>query len=80
MDLRFDKMDDRLDKMDDRLNKMDTRLDVIDMKQDITAKKLDDLSLDVKIFERDIRRDIHKLNDQMETVLEVLKQHEFLPL
>ena len=52
----------------------------MEMKQDITSKKLDDLKLDVKIAERDIRRDLHKLDDEMETVLELLKQHELLPL
>ncbi len=79
MDSRLDKMDGRLNDMDDRLDKTDSRLDAIEMKQDITTKKLDDLRLDVAISERDIRRDIHKLNDGMETVVEVLKQHELLP-
>lgn len=59
---------------------MDSRLDVIELKQDRTSKKLDDLQLDVKIAERDIRRDIHKLNDEMETVIEILKQNELIPL
>lgn len=63
----------------DLLKPIADRLDVIEMKQDIASKKLDDLKLDVKIAERDIRRDIHKLNDEMETVVEVLKQHELLP-
>ncbi len=79
MDGRLDSMDSRLDSMDGRLDSMDSRLDVIEMKQGITAKKLDDLLLNVKIFERDIRRDIHILNDEMETVVEKLKQHELLP-
>lgn len=56
------------------------RLDVIEMKQDITSKKLNDLELDVKVSERNIRRDLHKLNDEMETVVEVLKQNDFIPL
>jgi len=67
-------------KLDDRLKPINDRLDVIELKQDRTSKKLDDLQLDVKIAERDIRRDIHKLNDEMETVVEILKQHELLPL
>ena len=49
------------------------------MKQDRTAKKLDDLQLDVKIAEKGIRQDIHKLQDEMETVIEVLKQNEMIP-
>ena len=65
--------------VNNQLDKMDSRFDAIELKQDRTSKKLDDLQLDVKIAERDIRRDIHSLNDQMETVIEVLKQHELIP-
>ncbi len=66
--------------MDEKLKPINDRLDIIELKQDRTSKKLDDLQLDVKIAERDIRRDIHKLNDEMETVVEILKQHELIPL
>lgn len=55
------------------------RLDIIELKQDRTAKKLEDLRLDVAVAERDIRRDIHELKDQMETVVEVLKMNELIP-
>ena len=65
--------------MDSGLDQMDSRFDVIELKQDRTAKKLDDLQLDVKIFERNISRGIHIFNDEMETVVEVLTQHELLP-
>ena len=74
-----DLMDQKLEPINQRLDKMDSRLDVIELKQDRTSKKLDDLQLDVKIAERDIRRDIHTLKDEMETVVEVLKQHELIP-
>lgn len=56
------------------------RLDIIEMKQDIKSKKLNDLELDVKVSERNIRRDIHKLNDEMEAVAVVLKENELIPL
>lgn len=79
IDSRLDQADSRLDQIDTRLDQMDSRFDVIELKQDRTAKKLDDLQLDVKIFERNISRDIHILNDEMETVVEVLRQHELLP-
>ena len=73
------KLDEKLEPINQRLDKMDSRLDLIELKQDRTSKKLDDLQLDVKIAERDIRRDIHTLNDEMETVIEVLKLHEMIP-
>ena len=63
----------------DRFDKISDRFDVIELKQDRTSKKLDDLQLDVKIAERDIRRDIHTLKDEMETVVEVLKLNEMIP-
>lgn len=65
--------------INDRLDKMDDRLDIIELKQDRTTKKLEDLRLDVAIAERDIRRDIHELKDEMETVIEVLKMNELIP-
>lgn len=76
---RLDQMDGRLDQIDGRLDQMGGRLDVLEMKQDITSKKLDDLKLDVQISERNIKREIHKLNDEMDTVVEVLRQHELIP-
>lgn len=72
-------MDDKLKFINERFDKMDNRLDIIELKQDRTAKKLEDLRLDVAVAERDIRRDIHELKDETETVIEVLKMHELLP-
>lgn len=66
-------------KLDELLKPINDRLDIIELKQDRTAKKLDDLRLDVAVAERDIRRDIHELKDEMETVIEVLKMHELIP-
>lgn len=51
-------MQERFDKMDNRFDKMDNRFNILELKQDRTAKKLDDLRLDVAVAERDIRRDI----------------------
>lgn len=65
--------------MNELLKPINDRLDIIELKQDRTAKKLDDLRLDVAVAERDIRRDIHELKDEMETVIEVLKMHELIP-
>ena len=75
----FQKILDRLDKMDNRFDKVDNRLNVIELKQDRTAKKLDDLRLDIAVAERDIRRDILELKDEMETVIEILKMNDLLP-
>lgn len=68
------------EKLDDRLTPIIERLDVIEYKQDRTTKKLDDLRLDIAVSERDIRRDILELKDEMETVIEILKQNELIPV
>lgn len=66
-------------KLDERLKPINDRLDIIEHKQDRTEKKVDDLRLDVAVAERDIRRDILELKDEMETVIEVLKMHDLIP-
>lgn len=65
--------------LDEKLGPINSRLDIIELKQDRTSKKLDDLQLDVKIAERDVRREIHSLKDEMEAVIEVLRQNELVP-
>lgn len=72
-------MQERFDQIDKRLDKMDSHFNILEHKQDRTAKKLDDLRLDVAVAERDIRRDIFELKDEMETVIEVMKMHDMLP-
>jgi len=70
---------EKLDKLIETIGKIQERLDIIELKQDRTTKKVEDLRLDVAIAERDIRRDIHELKDEMGTVIEVLKMNELLP-
>lgn len=76
---KLDKLIETVSQMQDRFDKIDSRLDIIELKQDRTSKKLEDLRLDVSIAERDIRRSIHELKDEMETVIEVLKMNEMVP-
>lgn len=66
------------DMMDEKLKPINQRLDVIEYKEDRTSKKLDDLQLDVRLAERDIRKDIHTLRDEMDTVIELLKIHKIV--
>lgn len=55
------------------------RLDMLDIKQDLTHKKLNDLTLDVKISERSIRKDIKIIQDAQETLITVLEHQGILP-
>lgn len=55
------------------------RLEVLEIKQGLTHKKLDNLTLDVKISERSIRKDIKLLQDAQETLITVLENQGILP-
>ncbi len=68
-----------LDKILDRVEKIDKRLEVVEYKVDRNSEKIDDIGLDLKIVERNVRKDIRKLSDENETVIQVLKQHNLLP-
>lgn len=76
---RLDKVENRLDKVENRLDKVENRLDNLELMLKLTNEKMENLQVEVTLFERNVRRDIHKLNDEMETVIEVLKQKEILP-
>ena len=79
IDARLDAMDVRFDEIDARFNRVENRLEMIDLKCDTNRKRLDDLSLDVKIAERDIRKDIKNLQDTTETLVVVLQGRGILP-
>ena len=82
LDQKLDeKLDQKLDeKFDQKLQPIYARLDNLELKQDRTMKKLDDFQLDMKVSERNINRNIHKLQDEMDTVVNVLKLHELVPV
>ena len=61
------------------LDSMIERMKVIEFKVDRNSEKIDDVSLDLKIMERNVRKDIRKLSDENETIIEVLKIHDILP-
>lgn len=79
IDARLDTMDVRFDEIDARFNRVENRLEMIDLKCDTNRKRLDDLSLDVKLAERDIRKDIKNLQDTTETLVVVLQGRGILP-
>lgn len=79
IDARLDAMDVRFDEIDARFNRVENRLEMIDLKCDTNRKRLDDLSLDVKLAERNIRKDIKNLQDTTETLVVVLQGRGILP-
>ena len=79
MDKRFETINERLDGMDKRFEKLEGTVSSIRAQQSRDSRKLSDLQLDVKVSERNIRRDIYHLNDEMDTVIEVLRQQGIIP-
>lgn len=58
------------------LEKLYNKFDVLELKVDTLKEKVDDLQLDTKISERNIRHDIRYLRDEMDTVIQILKMKE----
>lgn len=76
---RFDDIDIRLDGMDKHFEDIDNRFDYIELKQDSMHKKLNNLSIDIKVSERTIRKDISLLKDGQETLITILENRGILP-
>ena len=57
------------------IEKINSRLDVVELKQDKFSFKLGEIQIDMKLSERNIRRDIHLLKDEDETIIEILKMN-----
>ena len=86
IDERFDGIDKRLDCMDGqfgvingRLDKLENTVGYIKARQDRDSRKLNDLQLQMKIFERDVQRNFARLNDAVDTIVEVLKLNGLVP-
>lgn len=73
------KVNERLDSVENRLGKTEARMGTMEMQQLHITRKLEDLKLDMKFAERNIRREIHALNDEMGTVIEILKMNDLIP-
>lgn len=72
-------LDEKLQSVHERLDKMEARLDILDIAGKRAAKKAEELQLDIKIAEREIRREVFNLTDELDTVVEILKINDILP-
>ena len=83
-DMLDEKLDQKLDlkldqKLDLKLQPVFLRLDVLEARQNHMAQKLNDFQLEVRYAIRDINKNILKLQDEMETVIEILKMNLLIP-
>lgn len=72
-------MKNNMEAMNKRLDRLENKVDTVSLKSDMTHKKLNDLSLDVQLSERNVRRDIKDLQDTLETVTVILEGKGILP-
>lgn len=86
VDERLEHVDERLNHMDERLEHMDARLDhaddnfkYLDVKLNKTIDKLEALDLSFRNFAQNTKRDIAKLQDGMDTIVEILRINKLVP-
>ncbi len=74
------KLDERLKPINDRLDKVEDTLNTMKFKQNHISEKLDGLELTVKYSDHNIRRDIRSLHEDVDTVVEILRIHDMIPI
>ena len=79
MDKKLDSMDKRLSSLESKFSLLEEKLEVVNFKCDTNRKKIEDLSLDLKLFERDVKKDLKRLHDTTETLVVVLQNNGLLP-
>ena len=80
---KLDSIMEQLEVIKDGMKQFDvinSRVDVLEVKQELMHKKLDNLILDNKIFERSIKKEIKLLQDAQDTLIEVLTHKGILPV
>lgn len=84
---KLDKMDARMDRLESKMTSMETRItsiesDMTSMKSqmnymnekiNLLNKKTDDLKADLKFFQKNVQKDISKLQDAQDTIIVVLQ-------
>lgn len=77
---RLDAMDQRLDAMDCRFDRIESRLNVIEFKQDRMAEQLKEIDGRQKLFEVNANKRITRLQDGMDTIVEILRLNHLIPV
>lgn len=76
---KFDSVDKNFEVINKKFDVVDDRLSAIESKQDAVSWKLDCLSLDMKIQERDLKQDIRNLKDGQNTIITIMKVQKLWP-
>lgn len=65
--------------MKETLEPIEKRLDVLEIKQDVLSRKMDDVTYQVASLEHTSKKEFHKLNDEVDTLIAVLEAKDILP-
>ena len=80
MEVRLAKQEEFAERAEQRFSRIEDKLEMLTIKEDLTHKKLNDLSLDMKISERSFKKEIKILKDAQETIITVLQHKNILEM
>ena len=63
----------------EQLNNIEKRLEILDIKQEVTQNKIDNLTFRVATIEHNQNKEFKKLNDEVDTLIEVMEAKGVLP-
>jgi len=76
-------IDEKITPINNRLTSLEqmveNRLGTLEVKADMTHRKIDNIEFAMKVMERDLKKDIHKLLDAQETLIAVMEIKGILP-
>lgn len=76
---RLGSMEVRIESMDSRLESVETKVETLEIKQDVTTRKLEDINFRLTSLEYNNKKEFSKLNDEVETLIVVMKAKDILP-
>lgn len=73
-------MDERMDKkLDEKLKPIYNKLEMLEIKHDVTTCKLEDINFRLTSLEYTNKKELAKVNDEVETLIAVLEAKSILP-
>ena len=63
----------------EQLNNIEKRLEILEIKQEVTQNKIDNLTFRVATIEHNQNKEFKKLNDEVDTLIEVMEAKGVLP-
>lgn len=77
--VRLDQIEGRLTNVESRLDRVENRLDVMEVRQNKMSEQLTELQIAQKRFELSANKRLAKLQDGMDTVVEILRMNDLVP-